>query len=219
MGFIVKSILIVLIMFPGALYSEEVSNPIKEEKINQELSNTLPVLAVTNDTKNKSEQPVQEPLDINSQKVVKSDKVIPNDGKIYFTLSGGLAPYQFNLGILKYFIPEFWGQLELNLVFFPDVPVSNYYTALSYFKPYVGFKVIAGYSFYTYKKLEISLFVQFQFSFISLQDVPIIPSLGFRFAIDFFWIDIGVGYSISAGGTSTPIFQGFSPTISLGFRF
>lgn len=221
---IMYKILLLLIMsnlfFPLNIHSQQVSK--REQKIASELvSNTLPILPELNSNsieyKKKAKTPAA--LNINSKEVIKKERILPNEGKAYFTLSGGLAPFQISLGVLKYFIPEWWGQLELDLSFFPSVPVLDYYKAFSYYKPYVAFKVITGYAFYTYKLFEMGLFVQAQFAFISTTDIPISMGLGFRFIIDFFWLDLGFSYSVTAGGTESPIFKGFHPILSLGFKF
>ncbi|MGL4561675.1 MAG: hypothetical protein ACRCV0_05260 [Brevinema sp.] len=189
----------------------------KEQKIQQEIADvSLPKLP-------KEEKDlavdVPEKLQINaSTEAVKKEKSIPNKGNPYFTFSGGLSPYQAGIGILKYFIPEWWGHLELNLSFFPTIPVENYYT-VSRYSPFVAFKIITGYSFYSMQFFEMSLFLQVQFAFVSTTDIPFILSLGFRFMFPVIWIDLGASYSVSTTGIESKVFKGFHPTISVGFRF
>jgi len=217
---ILSFIICIILTLPYSSYTQDLSE--KDKKIQSELlSNTLPELPSIDPNSIGSKELITTPraLNIDSQEVVKKNKILPNEGKPYFTISAGLAPFQISLGILKYFITEWWGHLELDLSFFPSVPVLDYYKAFSYYKPYVAFKVITGYSFYTFKKFEMSLFAQTQFAFVSTTDIPIILGLGFRFIIDFFWLDIGFSYSITAGGEDSPVFKGFHPILSLGFRF
>lgn len=193
----------------------------KEQKIQEELNDiVLPQLPEENELAvSKKDDTVLAALDIDSAEVIKEEKITPNEGSPYFTFSTGLAPFQVSIGILKYFIPEWWGQLEIDLTFLPSIPVPDYYKAFEFYKPYVAFKIITGYSFYSYRKFEMSLIVQVQFAFISSDDIPILPSLGMRFIIDFFYLDIGVTYAVVAGGVEDPIFTGWYPVISVGFRF
>lgn len=194
---------------------------LKEKKI-QEESSTLSLPPLPEEDKmslGKQENSVPPALNIDSTEVIAPERVTPNEGSPYFTLSGGLAPYQVSLGILKYFIPEWWGQLDINVTFLPSIPVENYYTATKFFKPYVAFRVVTGYAFYSYRFFEISIIAQIQFAFISSDDVPFLPSLGMRFIIDFFYIDIGVSYAVTIGSPEEPIFEGWYPALTLGFRF
>ncbi len=201
------------------LFTQE--STVKEQKIKQELNEIiLPELPTENElAMSKKDTPVPVALNIDSSEVIKEERVIPNDGTPYFTLSAGLAPFQVSIGILKYFIPEWWGQLDIDLTFLPSISVSDYYKAAKFYKPYVAFKVITGYAFYTYRKFELSLIAQVQFAFISSDDIPILPSLGMRFIIDFFYLDVGVTYAFVAGGVEFPIFTGWYPAITVGFRF
>lgn len=211
------------LLFSVPLFSQQTAPlSLKAQKIQAELENeSLPELPETEKVAENSEikQEIPDSLNIDSQEVVKKSRTVPNEGKPFFTLSGGLAPYQANLGILKYFIPEWWGQIEIGMTIFPNVPVNNYYTAVQFFKPYIALKIITGYSFFTKKQFEMSLFVQAQAAFIGTTEIPIIPAAGFRFTISFFWLDVAVGYAVTVGGTSSPIFSGVQPVIALGFRF
>ena len=193
----------------------------KEQKIQDELTNiTLPELPEESELAvSKKDDTVLADLDIDSAEVIKEERTTPNEGNPYFTFSGGLAPFQGSIGILKYFIPEWWGQLTIDLVGLPSIPVPNYYEATEFYKPYVAFKIITGWAFYSYRKFEMSLIVQVQFAFISSDDMPILPSLGMRFIIDFLYLDIGVAYAFVAGGVDDPIFTGWYPVVSIGFRF
>ncbi|MGL4388776.1 MAG: hypothetical protein ACRCTJ_05235 [Brevinema sp.] len=211
-----KFYLLLMLIFSQHIYAQEELS-LKKQKIQQEMTNVeLP--NPPKDAKS-SKTDIPEKLQINATtEAVKKEKTVPNKGNPYFTISGGLAPYQASIGILKYFIPEWWGHLELNLSFFPTIQVENYYLARS-FNPFVAFKIITGYSFYSTQIFEMSLFAQVQFAFISTSEIPFIISLGFRFIFPFIWIDLGASYSISVTGNDSHIFNGFHPTISAGFRF
>ncbi|MGL5955908.1 MAG: hypothetical protein ACRC0X_04805, partial [Brevinema sp.] len=193
---ILIQLLLILFLVPTINYSQEMT--LKEQKIQEEQANlSLPDLPQQNALSLEANLPkAPAPLDVNSSEVIKQKRTLPNEGNPYFTFSGGLAPYQASLGILKYFIPEWWGQLEINLAFIPSVPVDNYYTATKFFKPYVAFRIITGYSFYNYRIFEISLIAQAQFVFVSTDDIPFLPSLGMRFIFDFFYLDVGVSYAV-----------------------
>ncbi|MGL4677458.1 MAG: hypothetical protein ACRCWI_07300 [Brevinema sp.] len=218
MKILIRSLLI-LLLFPIINYSQEMT--LKEQKIQEERSNlALPDLPQQDSLSleaNLTKAPAS--LDINSAEVVKQKRVLPNEGNPYFVFSTSLAPYQASLGILKYFIPEWWGQLEINLTFIPSIPVDDYYTAVGFFKPYVAFRIITGYSFYNYRIFEISLIAQAQFVFVSTDDIPFLPTLGMRFIFNFFYIDVGVSYAVSIGSSTALVFKGWYPSISLGFRF
>ncbi len=193
----------------------------KEQKIQEELNDiVLPELPEEDEfAVSKKDEAVPAALDVDSSEVIKEEKGTPNEGKPYFTFSGGLAPFQVSIGMLKYFIPEWWGQIDIDLVFLPSIPVPDYYKAAEFYKPYVAFKIITGYSFYSYRKFEMSFIAQVQFAFISSDDIPILPSLGMRFIIDFFYLDLGVTYALVAGGVEDPIFTGWYPVVRVGFRF
>lgn len=211
--------LILFIICNGNIYAQ--TSSLKEAKIEQELSKpNLPELPESSELEklNSENENSLEAMEIDSDTVVKAERLNPNDGKPYFVFSTSMAPFQVSLGILKYFIPEWWGQFELNLTFLPSVPVENYYASASLYRPYIAFRVMTGYSFYAYKIFEISLLTTVQFVFISSSDVPFIPTLGFRFVFDFFWMDIGVGYAVTIGAEKQ-LFKGFYPAITLGFRF
>ena len=216
-------LVICIFIFSTQSFSQTIAPDItpKEQKIQEELNGiALPELPEEDEfAVSKKDETVPAALDVDSSEVIKEERVVPNEGNPYFTLSAGLAPYQVSIGILKYFIPEWWGQVDINLVFLPSIPVPDYYKATKFYKPYVAFKIITGYSFYSYRKFEMSLVAQIQFAFISSDDIPILPSLGMRFIIDFFYLDIGVTYAIVTSGVEDPIFTGWYPAISIGFRF
>ncbi|MGL5254605.1 MAG: hypothetical protein ACRC9L_06415 [Brevinema sp.] len=193
----------------------------REEKIQQEIeADNLPPLPGDAQGGTRSSDIPRE-LNINSDAVVRTQRQIPNEGRPYFTISGGLAPFQASLGILKYFIAEWWGQAELGVYFFPQSPADNYFLAAvrNDISPFVGFKVNTGYAFYTFRDFEMSLFINMGFAFINTTDIPIIFGLGFRFQYKFFLIDIGALYSITAGGSQSPVFNGFQPIVIAGFKF
>ncbi|MGL4393903.1 MAG: hypothetical protein ACRCS8_01575 [Brevinema sp.] len=208
--------LLIILFFAQDIFAQT-SSSTKEQKIQQEMDEVaLPPLPKT---EKEAKIDVPDKLQINaSTEAVKKEKSIPNKGNPYFTLSGGLAPYQASFGILKYFIPEWWGHLELNLTFFPTKPSENYYTATP-LNPFVGFKIMTGYSFYSMQFFELSVFAQVQFAFVSTSDIPFVAGLGLRFMFPFLWLDIGASYSVSATGEESNVFNGFHPMISLGFRF
>ena len=216
-----KNFLLIIYIFiiSNQSFSQEITP--KEQKIQEELNSiVLPELPEENEfAVSKKDEVAPAPLDVDSAEVIKEERITPNEGNPYFTLSGGLAPFQGSIGILKYFIPEWWGHLTIDLVGLPSIPVPDYYKATKFYKPYVAFKVTTGWAFYSYRKFEISLIAQVQFAFISSDDMPILPSLGMRFIIDFFYLDIGVAYAVVAGGADDPIFTGWYPAISIGFRF
>ena len=216
-----KTFLFVIYIFIISTHSFSQELTPKEQKIQDELTNiTLPELPEEDEMAvSKKDDIVPKALDIDSAEVIKEERMIPNEGNPYFTFSAGLAPFQGSIGILKYFIPEWWGQLDINLVGLPSIPVPDYYKATKFYKPYVAFKIITGWAFYSYRKFEMSLIAQVQFAFISSDDIPILPSLGVRFIIDFFYLDIGVTYAVVAGGVEDPIFTGWYPAITIGFRF
>ncbi len=83
----------------------------------------------------------------------------------------------------------------------------------------MAFKAILGYSFYQNGIYDIAVQAKIQFAFISIEDVPIIPSLGMRFTFNFFYMDIGFAYAFGISETSTLLLSGFLPAVSLGFRF
>ncbi len=218
----VFSLILCLFSFSTASYSQDITP--KEERIQLELSNNnLPALPEKSEgtITPKDTAPAPAPLAINSTEVIKKEKTVPNGGDPYFTFSGGLAPYQASIGVLKYFIPEWWGQIDINLTFLPSIPVDNYYTATDVFKSYVAFRLITGYSFYSYRFLELSLFAQIQLAFISATDIPIMTSFGFRIAMSFFYLDIGAMYAFTIGVAESDksLFKGWFPAITVGFRF
>lgn len=209
-------LLLFIVLIPNFIYTQTA----KEQQIQKE-QQELALPELPTDEENIQITPTEKPkpLDVDSQEVVKKERVLPNDGTPYFTLSGGLAPYQASLGILKYFIPEWWGQLDINLAFIPTVPGEFYYTAVDVLKPYVAFKVITGWAFYSHRIFEISLIAQFQVAFVSTEDIPMIPSLGLRFVFDLFYIDLAVAYAFGVGSAEELLFSGVFPAITLGFRF
>lgn len=223
----------ILVSLPSVSFMQTPDLSPKEQKMQEELSNmTLPNLPEQDEesTVNISDDTSLDALNIDSSQTVSQESTVPNEGNPYFTLSGGLAPYQASIGILKYFITEWWGQLDINLTFLPTIPVEDYYAASSFYKPFVAFRVITGWSFYSYRIFEMSLIAQVQVAFISSTDIPILPSLGFRFTVSFFYLDIGVSYAVTVGGgdkddndndkgTEDQIFSGWYPAITLGFRF
>ena len=216
-----KIFLLIVYIFIISTQSFPQTNTPKEQKIQEELNGiSLPELPEENEfAVSKKEDTVPAALDVDSSEVIKEERVTPNEGKPYFTFSAGLAPFQASIGILKYFIPEWWGQIDIDLVFLPSIPVPDYYKATKFYKPYVAFKIITGYSFYSYRKFEMSLIAHVQFAFISSDDIPILPSLGMRFIIDFFYLDFGVTYALVIGGVEDPIFTGWYPSLRIGFRF
>lgn len=208
-------VIFVILVIINPLYSEELS--LKDQKINQEMTNETPKLP-----ENTSEPKIDIPQKLQisaTSEAVKKEKEIPNKGNPYFTLSGGLSPYQASIGMLKYFIPEWWGQLELNLSFFPATPNTDYYGLGIKYNPFVAFKIMTGYSFYSIQFFEMSLFTQIQFAFVSTTDIPFIFALGFRFVFDFIWLDLGASYSVSSTGIPSQYFKGFHPVVAVGFRF
>ncbi len=216
-----KTFLFIIYIFIISTHSFSQELTPKEQKIQDELTNIiLPELPEEDEMAvSKKDDIVPAALDIDSAEVIKEERTIPNEGNPYFTFSAGLAPFQASIGILKYFIPEWWGQADINLVFLPSIPVPDYYKATKFYKPYVAFRITTGWAFYSYRKFEMSLIAQVQFAFISSDDIPILPSLGMRFIIDFFYLDIGVTYAFIASGVDDPIFTGWYPAISIGFRF
>ncbi|MGL5722211.1 MAG: hypothetical protein ACRCY4_07425 [Brevinema sp.] len=193
----------------------------REEKIRQEIeADNLPPLPGDPERGNRAADVPRE-LNINSEAVVRAQREVPNEGKPYFTISGGLAPFQASLGILKYFIAEWWGQAELGVYFFPQAPENNYFAAVARndLSPFVGFKILTGYAFYNFRDFEMSFLINIGFSFINTTSIPIIFGTGFRFQYKFFLIDLGFLYSITTGGTPSPVFNGFQPIVMLGFRF
>lgn len=192
----------------------------KEQKIQEERQNlSLPELPSKKETSSTTKPTQPNSLDVDSSNVARTERILPNDGVPYFTLSGGLAPYQVSLGILKYFIPEWWGQLDINLAFIPSVSGKFYYTAIDFLEPYVAFKATTGWAFYHFRIFEISLIAQLQVVFVSTEDIPIVPSLGFRFIFDLFYIDVALAYAVGVGSSTKLLFSGFYPAITLGFRF
>lgn len=212
----------ILFSVPFSVYAQNAAGEptLRQQRVQEEItSSNLPALPEGRETAKKNEVP--QGLNIASDEVVKTRKAVPNDGKAFFTVSGGLAPFQVSLGVLKYFIAEWWGQADLGVYFFPKIAYENYFIAVKHndFSPYIGFKVSSGYSFYNARDFEASIFVTMQFAFISTVDIPIIFGGAFRFIYRIFWVDLGVLYSYTAGGAQSPIFNGVQPYFTLGFRF
>ncbi len=211
--------LLVFVLFATNVFTQDLT--LREQKIQEEQQNiTLLGLPPENEMAIRPQNStIPIALDIDSEEIVKKRvRTLPNNGDPYFILSGGLAPYQASIGILKYFIPEWWGQIDLMVSFIPTDPVDNYYTAFSEFGYYGAFRVVTGYSFFEKDIYEISVIAQFQFVFIGTDDIPMLPSLGMRFIFDWFYLDVGVSYALEIGSTNL-VFSGWYPAVTIGVRF
>ncbi len=203
-------------LFVSPVYVQDTRSQIIQQ---EEQDLTLPPLPSTTNQTAVSDPATPQKIDVNSDSIVVTEKVVPNEGNPYFVFSFGLTPYQLSIGILKYFIAEWWGQIDIDLTFIPNVPNDNYYTAYDHYKPYVAFKIVTGYSFYQQGIYDLGVFAKVQFAFVSTDDIPVIPSAGFRFAFDFFYVDLGLGYAVGTSKDAELLFSGLQPAISFGFRF